>query len=84
MGVKPGKLNKKIKKIATRIKFIPKPRPIKHSNLLRFSVNSFQKLVCKSDQLIKRRAKSGLITVNSNWGEVKGFVQKFINKEFTV
>ena len=26
-----------------------------------------QQLVCKSDQLVKRRAKSGLITVNSSW-----------------
>ena len=43
-----------------------------------------QKLVCKSDQLVKRRAKSGLITVNSNWNEVKEFVKKFINKDFTV
>ena len=45
---------------------------------------SLQKLVCKSDQLVKRRAKSGLITVNSSWDEVKAFVNKFINKEFTV
>ena len=44
----------------------------------------FQKLVCKSDQLVKRRAKSGLITVNSSWQEVKDFVNKFIDKEFTV
>ena len=44
----------------------------------------FQKLVCKSDQLIKRRAKSGLITVNKSWNEVKEWVKKFINKEFTV
>ena len=44
----------------------------------------FQPLVCKSDQLIKRRAKSGLITVNSSWNEVRDFVKKFINKEFTV
>jgi len=43
-----------------------------------------RKLVCKSDQLVKRRAKSGLITVNSSWDEVKAFVNKFINKEFTV
>ena len=43
-----------------------------------------QPLVCKSDQLIKRRAKSGLITVNSSWNEVRDFVKKFINKEFTV
>ena len=44
----------------------------------------FQKLVCKSDQLVKRRAKSGLITVNSSWQDVKDFVNKFIDKEFTV
>ena len=40
--------------------------------------------MCKSDQLVKRRAKSGLITVNSSWQDVKDFVNKFINKEFTV
>ena len=43
-----------------------------------------QQLVCKSDQLVKRRAKSGLITVNSNWNEVKEFVKKFMNSQFTV
>jgi len=43
-----------------------------------------RKLVCKSDQLVKRRAKSGLITVNSSWQDVKDFVNKFIDKEFTV
>ena len=35
-----------------------------------------RQLVCKSDQLVKRRAKSGLITVNSTWSEVKNFVKK--------
>ena len=43
-----------------------------------------RQLVCKSDQLVKRRAKSGLITVNSTWNEVKVFVKKFINRDFTV
>merc|ERR1712135_189927 len=43
-----------------------------------------RQLVCKSDQLVKRRAKSGLITVNSTWNEIKAFVKKFINSEFTV
>ena len=43
-----------------------------------------QKLVCKSDQLVKRRAKSGLITVNSSWNEVKEFVNKFMEKDFKV
>jgi hypothetical protein len=38
----------------------------------------------KSDQLIKRRAKSGLIAVNVDWQAAKEFVLKFINKEFTV
>ena len=44
----------------------------------------FQKLVCKVDQLVKRRAKSGLIRVNVDWNEAKKFVQDHLGKEIKV
>ena len=43
-----------------------------------------QQLLSKFDHLGKRGANSGLITVNSNWNEVKDFVKKFTNKKFMV
>ena len=44
----------------------------------------FQKLVCKVDQLVKRRAKSGLIRVNVDWNEAKEFIQEHLGKEIKV
>lgn len=32
------------------------------------------KLVCKPDQLIKRRGKNGLLGINLSWGEVKKWI----------
>lgn len=43
-----------------------------------------QKLVCKVDQLVKRRAKSGLIRVNVDWNEAKEFIQEHLGKEIKV
>ena len=44
----------------------------------------FQKLVCKVDQLVKRRAKSGLIKVKVDWDGAKEFVAQHIDKEIKV
>jgi hypothetical protein len=44
----------------------------------------FQKLVCKVDQLVKRRAKSGLIRVNVDWSDAKEFINQHLGKEIKV
>ena len=44
----------------------------------------FQKLVCKVDQLVKRRAKSGLIKVKVDWDGAKEFVAQHLDKEIKV
>ena len=44
----------------------------------------FQKLVCKVDQLVKRRAKSGLIKVKVDWEGAKEFVAQHLDKEIKV
>ncbi len=44
----------------------------------------FQKIVCKVDQLVKRRAKSGLIRVKVDWNEAKKFVEDHMGKEIKV
>ena len=36
------------------------------------------------DQLVKRRAKSGLIKVNVDWNEAKEFITKHLGKEIKV
>jgi len=43
-----------------------------------------KKLVCKVDQLVKRRAKSGLIKVNVDWSEAKEFINQHLGKEIKV
>ena len=45
---------------------------------------NFQKLVCKVDQLVKRRAKSGLIKVKVDWDGAKEFVAQHLDKEIKV
>lgn len=44
----------------------------------------FQKLVVKPDQLIKRRGKHGLIKINSDWGDVKQWLEDHREKEIQV
>ena len=51
--------------------------------ILMFLFN-FQKLVCKVDQLVKRRAKSGLIKVKVDWEGAKEFVAQHLDKEIKV
>jgi ATP citrate (pro-S)-lyase len=34
------------------------------------------KLVCKPDQLIKRRGKNGLLGINLNWSQVREWIAK--------
>ena len=51
-----------------------------HSHVFPF----FQKLVCKVDQLVKRRAKSGLIKVKVDWDAAKEFVAQHLDKEIKV
>ena len=48
------------------------------------SLTLFQKLVCKVDQLVKRRAKSGLIRVNVDWSDAKEFINQHLGKEIKV
>ena len=43
-----------------------------------------QKLVCKVDQLVKRRAKSGLIRVNVDWNDAKDFIKEHLGKAIKV
>jgi len=43
-----------------------------------------EKLVCKVDQLVKRRAKSGLIRVKVDWKEAKEFINQHMGKEIKV
>ena len=45
---------------------------------------NLQKLVCKVDQLVKRRAKSGLIRVKVDWNNAKEFVTEHLDKEIKV
>ncbi len=45
---------------------------------------SFQKLVVKPDQLIKRRGKLGLIKVNATYDEVKAWVNERLGKDLKV
>ena len=42
------------------------------------------KLVCKPDQLIKRRGKAGLIGINLSWEEVVEWIKARMNKECKV
>ena len=41
-------------------------------------------MVCKVDQLVKRRAKSGLIRVNVDWSDAKEFINQHLGKEIKV
>ncbi|KAI8818369.1 citrate synthase-like protein [Fimicolochytrium jonesii] len=41
-----------------------------------------QKLVCKPDQLIKRRGKNGLLGINLDWAGVKEWISKRAGKPF--
>ena len=43
-----------------------------------------EKLVVKPDQLIKRRGKSGLLLLNTDWKEVKQWVMERAGKTITV
>jgi ATP citrate (pro-S)-lyase len=41
-------------------------------------------LVCKPDQLIKRRGKAGLLGINKDWKEVKEWISARMLKEQNV
>ncbi|KAI9331350.1 citrate synthase-like protein, partial [Obelidium mucronatum] len=42
------------------------------------------KLVCKPDQLIKRRGKNGLLGINKTWDEVKHWIGERANKKIKI
>ena len=52
--------------------------------ILILALINLQKLVCKVDQLVKRRAKSGLIRVKVDWNSAKEFVTEHLDKEIKV
>ena len=52
--------------------------------ILILTLINLQKLVCKVDQLVKRRAKSGLIRVKVDWNSAKEFVTEHLDKEIKV
>ena len=52
--------------------------------ILILALINLQKLVCKVDQLVKRRAKSGLIRVKVDWNSAKEFVTQHLDKEIKV
>ena len=54
------------------------------SFILILTLINLQKLVCKVDQLVKRRAKSGLIRVKVDWNSAKEFVTEHLDKEIKV
>ncbi|KAI8611687.1 citrate synthase-like protein [Chytriomyces sp. MP71] len=42
------------------------------------------KLVCKPDQLIKRRGKNGLLGINFDWGKVKAWISERAGKDIKI
>ena len=47
-------------------------------------IHSFNRLVVKPDQLIKRRGKLGLVGVDRDWTQVQQWIKEKMNSEVKV